>query len=396
MSSLPISKPTFSDASPEPRKLRIAYVINSVEGGGAALPVSDVTRVLRAAGAEVRLFALTRRDGRALAPILASGLEAEVRQGGESDHAAAFAWLNTQMRAYRPDYIWTSLTRATLLGQMVAALRGISVVSWQHAAYLKPANRRLLQITQSLSALWVGDSRSVTDFTIARLGVAPDRIMTWPIFAADAEAPQAVPWVAGQTLRLGSLGRLHRVKGFDVLIAAMALLRAEGFRPAVPYDVTISGEGAERAALERCAQEAGIDIIHFAGYAERPRNFLAGCHLYLQPSRSEGLCLAAHEAMQAALPVIVSAVGELSYSVKDEVTGLVVRPGDPRALAAALAALLSNPDRLAAMGQLGRDRVLDRFGADRFNLAGRGIVERLAGRARAIQPNCRTATDRSS
>ena len=58
---------------------RIAYVINSVEGGGAALPVPAVTSVLRDAGAEVAVFALTRRDGRAacaLAALRAHGNEA--------------------------------------------------------------------------------------------------------------------------------------------------------------------------------------------------------------------------------------------------------------------------------------------------------------------------------
>ncbi|MEO6367689.1 MAG: glycosyltransferase, partial [Steroidobacteraceae bacterium] len=66
--------------------MRIAYVINSVEGGGAASPVPDVTSVMRQLGAEVRVFALTRRDGRALPPMVAAGLDPLVRDGGEHDH----------------------------------------------------------------------------------------------------------------------------------------------------------------------------------------------------------------------------------------------------------------------------------------------------------------------
>jgi glycosyltransferase involved in cell wall biosynthesis len=366
-----------SEASPRPFKLRIAYLINSVEGGGAALPVPEVSRVLRAAGVDLRLFALTRRDGRALAPILASGLEAEVRQGGDRDHAAAFAWLNARMRDYQPDYIWTSLTRATLLGQIVGALRGIPVVSWQHNAFLKPANRLLLRAMQRLSALWIGDSQSVTELTVQRIGVGRDRLVTWPIFAANEQAPQCNPWHPGETLRLGSLGRLHRAKGYDVLVTALAILRANGFQSPVPFDVTIGGEGAERAALETSARHAGIGDFRLGGYVERPLDFLAGLHLYLQPSRREGLCIAAHQAMQAALPVLVSAVGEMPYSVEQRVTGLVVPPADPPALAEALAQLLSAPERLFAMGQLGRDRLLDRFSVESFDRTGRAIVERL-------------------
>ena len=67
---------------------RIAYVINSLEGGGAALPVPAILAVLRGAGAQVRVLALTRRDGRALPAMEAAGLDVAVREGGETDHVA--------------------------------------------------------------------------------------------------------------------------------------------------------------------------------------------------------------------------------------------------------------------------------------------------------------------
>ncbi|MBL8554251.1 MAG: glycosyltransferase, partial [Phenylobacterium sp.] len=187
--------------------MRIAYVINSVEGGGAALPVPAVTEVLRGQGAEVELFALTRRDGRALAPMHASGLPTHVRGGGETDHVQALSWLRRQLGRWRPQLIWTSLSRATLLGQIVGQMMGVPVVSWQHAAYLKPANRLLLRARQKASAMWVADSYSVLELTASRLHVPPQRLMLWPLFAADPAAPQAAPWRPGGPLRIGSLGR---------------------------------------------------------------------------------------------------------------------------------------------------------------------------------------------
>ncbi|MEO7239889.1 MAG: glycosyltransferase, partial [Sphingomicrobium sp.] len=69
--------------------MRIAYIINSVEGGGAALPVPAVADALGNCGGEFKLFALTRRDGRALPAMTAAGLEPLVRDGGETDHVAA-------------------------------------------------------------------------------------------------------------------------------------------------------------------------------------------------------------------------------------------------------------------------------------------------------------------
>jgi len=352
--------------------MRIAYVINSVEGGGAALPVPSIAGVLREGGAEVRIYALTRRDGRAIAPMEAAGLEVIVREGGEKDHAAALGWLDQRIAQDRPTHIWTSLTRATLLGQLVGQRRRLPVVSWQHAAYLKPANRRLLRLLQPLSRLWVGDSDAVTRLTAERLKVPPARLVQWPIFRADASAPAAVAWRPGEPVRIGSLGRLHPVKGYDVLIDALARLPADLARP----QVVVAGEGAERMALERRALAEGV-AIDLAGYSDDPRAFLAGLHLYVQPSRSEGLCVAAHEAMQAGLPVVASAVGQLPYSIAGGRNGLTVPPGDPAALAEALTASLRQPERLAAMGAQARADVLDRFSPERFRTAGLAIVERM-------------------
>ena len=358
--------------------MKIAYVINSVEGGGAALPVPAVARVLTTHGAHVRILALTPRDGRALPAMENSGLSVSVRPGGERDHAAAVIWLDRQIADDPPDLIWTSLTRATLLGQLVGARRRLPVVSWQHAAYLKPANRILLRATQRLSTLWIGDSESVTALTASRLGVGWDRLTTWPLFAADPTAPRAGRWRPGDTLRLGSLGRLHPVKGYDILIAALAHLRAQGFRAPTPFEVTIAGEGAQREALQAAAATAGLEALCLAGFVDNPRRWLSGLHAYLQPSRSEGLCIAAHEAMQAGLPTIVSAVGELPYSVVPGQTGWVVPPSDPRGLAAALKDLLSQPERLAGMGAAARGRLLLRFGAEAFEAAGAAVLARLS------------------
>ena len=353
--------------------MRIAYVINSLEGGGAALPVPMIADLLRREGAEVRVFALTRRDGRALSGMAAIGLDVEVRQGGEKDHAAAFAWLDRRIADWRPTHLWTSLTRATLLGQLVGLRRRVPVVSWQHAAYLKPANRRLLRATRRLSRLWLGDSEQVTGLSIARLGIAPDRIVTWPIFRADAGAPRGRRWRPGDMVRIGSLGRLHPVKGYDVLIEALARLTSWG----IPHEVIIGGDGAEREALAAAARAAGVGSLRLAGYVADPRAFLADLHLYVQPSRSEGFCVAAHEAMQAGLPVIASGVGEMPNSIVQGRTGWITPPGDADALAGALEAALASPDLLARMGEAARARVLDRFGPEHFEATGRAIVSRM-------------------
>lgn len=352
--------------------MKIAYVINSLEGGGAALPVPAIVEVLRRGGAEVRVLALTRRDGRALAPIQAAGIDVVVRDGGVTDHRAALAWLDGQIRAMRPTHIWTSLSRATLLGQLVGLWRRLPVVSWQHSAYLKPANLRLLRATQRLSRLWVGDSAAVTRLTAERLGVPADRLTQWSIFRADPAAPVATPWQPGAPLRIGSLGRLHPAKGYEVLIDAFARL---GPTP-IDVELSIAGEGDLRAALEAQARQAGVTGLRFAGYVD-PAHYLPTLHLYTQPSHREGFGIAAHEAMLAGLPVVASAVGQLRQSIRDGETGMLVPPGDAEALAQALRTLLAKPERLAAMGAASRVATLDQFGPAPFEAAGLAILDRM-------------------
>jgi len=358
--------------------MRIAYVINSLEGGGATAPVPDIANVIRTHGAEPRIFALARRDGRGLQAMLDAGLEVEVYEGCEQDRLPALRWLDARTRATRQTHIWTSLTRATLLGQLVGLKRGLPVVSWQHAAWLKPANRRLLRATQRLSRLWIGDSECVTDLTARRLKVGPDRLLCWPIFAADDAAPRAQPWRPGEPVRIGSLGRLHPVKGYGVLMIALALLDTGGFGPQTPIEVAIGGEGAQRAELEAMIARHRLSHVRLVGFVDRPTEFLADQHLYVQPSLSEGFCIAAHQAMQAGLGVVASAVGEMPYTIVDGLSGALVPPGDPKALADALARLLRFPEQLGQLGYHSRQRVLRHFGRDGFAERGGVVMARIA------------------
>lgn len=364
-------------------ELRIVYLINSVEGGGAALPVPRIVQALASHGASVSVFALTRRDGRALQTFDRAGLPVIIRQGGERDHRAAFQWVGRILDEQRPDALWTSLSRATLLGQRAACSRGVPVVSWQHAASLKPGNAFLLRRQQHLSALWIGDSDQVTRLTRQRLGVTAERLLTWPIFAADPSALPSAEWRPGQRLNIGSLGRLHPVKGYDVLIKAVAMLRRTGFRAPAEWRISIAGEGGERGRLSRLISELSPENVALVPFTPDPASFLAGLHAYVQPSRSEGFCIAAHEAMQAGLPVLASEVGEIPNSIEQGRSGWLVRGGDVEDLADGLSALLSEPQRLRAMGQNARRRVFERFGQDRFRTNAGTILDRLAGIVRA-------------
>lgn len=356
--------------------LRIAYVINSLEGGGAAQPVPAIIGLLCDRGATVRVLALSMRNGKARPALVAAGIDHRVGPGRKDQHARAFRWLIRELRGFQPDLIWTSLTQATVMGQIAGRLLSVPVVSWQHNAFLKPANLRLLRMTRSWSRLWVADSANVAALTRQRLGLDTDRVMTWPLFIAQPKTT-AAPIPPHSTFRIGSLGRLHPNKGYDILIAALDRARAS-----LPRDteIAIAGEGQQHEQLEAQRRAAGIEAVKFIGYANDSDAFLESCDAYVQPSRAEGFCIAAHEAMAAGLPCIVSDVGEMPETVRAARGGWIVPPGDVEALAAALVELTTNRRRAALMGAAARSYVADRYGPAAFADAGNAIYDRIGSR----------------
>jgi glycosyltransferase involved in cell wall biosynthesis len=357
--------------------LRIAYVINSLEGGGAALPVPDVVSEMWRAGAEVRLFALSRRNGLAARTFDAAGIDYRTSAAGKSDHVHATAWLWSELRAYKPNVIWTSLTQATAIGQLLGCLLRIPVVSWQHNAFLKPANQRLLGFTRGLTRLWIADSQSVARLTASRFGVSDEDILTWPLFKADPAAPVAQECPDGVRFRIGTLGRLHPNKGYDILIEALGLVHSQRPDLSDQFEVCIGGEGEERSRLSALADGFGVGNLIMAGFQSDPQAFLASCHGYVQPSRGEGFCIAAHEAMQAGLPTIVSDVGQMALTVQDGVTGWIVPREDAPSLAQAMLSMLDDHRAAHLMGLAARSQVLDIYGGEAFSGAGQAILERV-------------------
>lgn len=362
--------------------MRIAYIINSMEGGGAQSPLPRIVQALKAAGADARVLALARRNGKALPRLEAAGIKPLIFSGGETDHLAALRWIAQHVAEFNSDALFTSLTRATLLGQVVGQRKALPIVSWQHNAFLKPWNERLLRWRAGKSDLWVADSSSVADLTRQRLRLANHRCFTWPIFAADPDAIQAIPWQPGNPIALGSLGRLHSAKGYDYLFAALLKLQHAGWRPPAPLHLSIAGTGDQESELRALASGITIAKIEFAGFVSDPAQYLGGLHLYLQPSRREGFCIAAHEAMQAGLPIVASATGEMPKTISAD-CGLTVPVGNVDALASSLAKMLAEPASLAKRGAAARQRVLSQFSQSAFDEGARYIVDRLKAVRRA-------------
>lgn len=157
---------------------------------------------------------------------------------------------------------------------------------------------------------------------------------------------------------LGVIGRLHPVKGQDVLLAALPELRARFPR----VHLGIVGQGLQQPFLAERVRELGLtDAVTFAGYRENIREYLGAFDLIVVPSRYEGLSLLLIEAMAAGRPIVATRVGGNPEAIADGVSGLLVPPDDPAALAAAAGRILGDPELAAGLGRAARARAEESF-----------------------------------
>ena len=145
------------------------------------------------------------------------------------------------------------------------------------------------------------------------------------------------------------VGRLHRQKGFDLLFQALPPVFAR--HPDVK--LVILGEGPERAALTRQAEELGIaDNILMPGFIHNPHAIVRRASLFVLPSRFEGFPNALIEAMALARPVIsYDCPSGPAYLIKDGVNGILLPVGEIARLTHQLDFLLRYPEKAAALGR---------------------------------------------
>lgn len=177
--------------------------------------------------------------------------------------------------------------------------------------------------------------------------------------------PPAEPRRAPELPLVACVAGLRDYKGQRHLVDACALLRARG----VAFRCVLVGDGPERSRLARRIAELGLAEVELAGALpqDRVREVLARASAVVHPSVTteagmmDGIPVALMEAMAAGCAVIATRVSGIPELVEDGRSGLLVEQRDPRALADAIARVLSDRELAARLGREGRQAVLRRF-----------------------------------
>ncbi len=305
-------------------------------------------------------------------------------------------WLNRAIRHFQPDLLHLHLPNTSAFWALAvpAARRLPWIIHW-HAdvvaslldrrlalAYrlYRPLEQRLLAASRAAIATsppYLDASAALAPWRerchVIPLGLDPRRIP-----APDPAARQRAEALWGDTpFRVLAIGRLTYYKGHDVLIRAAAHLPDSR--------ILIVGTGEQRARLDTLIQALGLgERVYLPGFQpEADLNaLLASCDVLCLPSleRTEAFGLVLLEAMRFGKPV---AVGDIPGSGAGWVTrqaghGLLVPPGDPVKLAAALRDLQADPARRAAFGQAGANALRERFGIEPVAAAVAALYRRVA------------------
>jgi glycosyltransferase involved in cell wall biosynthesis len=313
--------------------MRTAQVMAGAPVGGAELFFERLTAALAHAGETV--LPVIRRNAPRAARLMAAGVSpVELGFGGPLDLLTA-PRLRRALRRFAPRVVVAWMNRAasfTPRGDWVLAGR---LGGYYDLGYYRRCDH-LIGNTQ-------GIVRHITDH-----GWPASRAHHLPNFAPDLGGAAPAPGMPSSPVIL-ALGRLHRNKGFDVLIRALPRLAGA--------QAVIAGEGPERGALLDLARREGVaDRVHLLGWRDDTAALLAAADILVCPSRHEPLGNVVIEAWSARRPVIACAADGPRELINHEHDGVIVPLEDPGALAGAITNLLEDKPRAATLARAGRVR----------------------------------------
>jgi glycosyltransferase involved in cell wall biosynthesis len=366
-------------------------VVGGVDAGGQNLHVAELAKGLARRGHEVRVH--TRRD--AASP---SG-QVELVPGVTVDHVPAGPpepVPKDELLPYMADFgeylaeAWTAdppdVVHAHFWMSGLAALTGVRgrpvpVVQTFHALGsvkqrhqgerdTSPAGRIRMERAIARAVAKVVATCSEEVFELARLGVQRRQITVVPCGVDLEEFTDRGP-MAPRTdrARILSVGRLVERKGFDVVIRALAAVPGAELLVAGGPPAAELGGDAEACRLLAVAERSGVvDRVHLLGAVSRAEMpaLLRSADVVACTPWYEPFGMVPVEAMACGVPVVATAVGGLTDTVIDGVTGVLVPPRRPDRLAAALRTLLADRSLQLSFRSAALDRARSRYGWDRI------------------------------
>jgi len=365
------------ETAPVGRPIRVLQFITSLERGGAE---NHLLALLTHADRQAFDFeaAVLAGEGELVSVFRQAGIKLHLLKAHSRFDPFALQRLVTLLRNGDYDIVHSHLFRADIFASLAVARLGDQaplLVSTRHnddRFFLNPFVGIAHYVVSSRQDLIIAISDHIARFTVSRGVRYPSRVrrvyhgMEPTVTQALEREGQAIRRELGigeADFLVGNVGRLALQKGQRHLIAAMPMLLER-----VPNaHAVIAGGGDLEDYLRDLALEMGVsDRVHVLGPRRDVPALMHAVDVFAMPSIWEGFGLVLLEAMAAGRPIVASHVATIPEVVVDGETGILVPPGDPVALAEALATLAHDPARAKAFGEAGRQRLRSQFSIDKM------------------------------
>ncbi len=332
-------------SSPPADRPRLLVLVKGLGIGGAERLISEGSRHWDRESFDYRVAYVLPWKDQLVAELTESGIEVACIGGKRGIDARTPFRLRGLVTTWRPSLIHAHLPSSGILARLTTR---VPVVYTEHnlVSSYRLVTRFLNRLTYGRNRGVIAVSQAVADSIKSYPGPTP-RVIPNGVSLAVSDEEAAT---ARSDLGLGPddalivhVGNIRPHKGHSVLIQAAARLASK--RPEIRV-VSIGGEkhpgDLDRVRAE--ARSAGVDhVIRFLGRRPDARCFIAASDVVVNPAEVEGLPVSILEALALGRPVVATAVGGVPSVIVDGVTGRLVPPGDPDALAAAMIETLDSP-----------------------------------------------------
>ena len=334
--------------------MRIAQLIESDGPGGAERVVADLATHLQASGAQSVVFVPAKGEGWLARQVEGSGVAVESFHLDRPFSPACARSLAAAFRRHRIEIAHSHEFSMAVYGAWASWLAGVPHLVTMHGSryYAGRLQRRVaLRSALAVSKRTIAVSTGLAEHMSRDLWIPRARIA---MVSNGVRRAQPAPKTLREQLGLSAddrllvaVGNLYPVKGHCHLIEAIALLAPSHPR----LHLAICGRGDLADSLAAQARENGVaPRVHLLGLRSDVAAIVAEADIFVMPSLSEGLPLALLEAMVAGCAIVASAVGEMGAALDHGAAGVLVPPGDPRALAVAIERLLNDPQLARTLG----------------------------------------------
>ena len=361
------------------RKLRVVTLIDQLGiTGGAERVATEVVTRLDPHRFERTLCVSRWAPHEEADPLIAPRVEA-LRETGvrivgirRRSRVAVWDWapLLSLLRAERIDVLHSHQFGSNFWASILGRMAGTPVViAHEHNwSFEGQQLRRILDryVIAPRANAFLAVSRETRRGMIELEGIDPERIRFVPLGIATPANTRGADvraelGIADQAPVIGTACTLRPEKALDVLVRAAAIL-VDDFPD---LRLLIAGEGPDRGRVEALTDQLGLGetVTLLGGRGDIP-DFLQALDVAVCSSNWEGSPLSVMEYMEAELPVVATRVGGIPDMISSGVEGVLVPPGRPEAIAAAVADLLRNPDEAAEIGRRGQRRRREEFDLD--------------------------------